>query len=66
MKLFHWKIFLLIIVIYVVSRTIAIGLANQYFGLYAGMYLDAIYPLIIIIYVLAWVYKWNKGEAKFF
>ena len=66
MKFFHWITFILLLVILFLIRTILTGYVNQNFGLYAGMLLDAGLPLVLIIYCLAWVWKWNKGEAKFF
>ena len=66
MRLFHWTTFLLLLVVYIASQGLLLGIVNHYFGLYAGMMLSAGFPLIIIVYCLLWVWKWNKGDANFF
>lgn len=66
MKLFELKTAILIVIIYVFALTFVLSFANQYLGLYGGMYVSAGAPVPLVLYFLAYVWKWNKGEAKFF
>ena len=66
MKLFELKTAILIVVFNGIIFSVVLSFANQYFGLYTGMMVSAAAPLPLIIYFLAYVWKWNKGEVKFF
>jgi len=66
MKLFELKTAILIVIIYAPILAFGLGLVNQFFGIHAGMYMSAGAPLPLILYFLVYIWKWNKGEAKFF
>ena len=64
MRFFEWKTAIIIIIILAVSMNLVIGYFNEKFGLYSGMVISSVFPLIIILYFIAWVLMWNKGKAK--
>ena len=65
MRFFSLKAAIIIWILYYLIISLISGFANAYFGLAAGMYVHAASPVPLILYFLAYVWKWNKGEAMF-
>lgn len=51
--------------VYGLIVAIVLSFVYPYFGLAIGMGVSAIASLGPIIYFIVYVWKWNKGEAKF-
>jgi len=65
MRIFSLKAAVIIWIFYGMSMALITGYITTYFGLYIGMYITGITPLPLIIYFLAYVWNWNRGEARF-
>ena len=64
MKLFEWKVAIILIIIIAICTNLIAGYANSNYGLGTGMILTAFFPLIIVFYFIAWVLMWNAGKAN--
>jgi hypothetical protein len=64
MKLFTWKVAIILIVLIAILTILISGYIHSIYGSSAATVVQAFFPFFIIFYFIAWVLMWNNGKAK--